>query len=59
VEEKITRKSRGDPLVRNFLTTREEKVKKNRFRKLPPEAREQSRHSRLEMLISLVTSNKP
>jgi hypothetical protein len=42
VEEKVTRKWRGDPLVRGFLTPRDEKVKKNRFCKLRAEAREQS-----------------
>jgi 16S rRNA U1498 N3-methylase RsmE len=53
VEEKVTRNRQGDLLVRDFLTTREEKVKKNRLCKLLTEAREQSRRSLLHMLISL------
>jgi ribosomal silencing factor RsfS len=59
MEEEVTHKWRGDPLVRDFRTTREEKVKKNRLRKLPAEASEQSRWYLLDMLDRPVRANKP
>jgi hypothetical protein len=45
VEEKVIGELWGDPLVRDFLTPREEKVKKNRLRKLLAESHEQLGHS--------------
>jgi hypothetical protein len=57
--KKVTPKWRGDPLVRDFLTTREEKVTKNPLRKLLAEAREESRLSLLEMFVSPLAANKP
>jgi hypothetical protein len=59
VKEKVTHKWRGDPLVQDFLTTREENVKKNRLRKLLAEVLEQSHPSLLNIFVSTVTANKP
>jgi hypothetical protein len=56
MEENITRKWRGDPLVRDFRTTRNEKVKKNRLSKPLAEALEQARRSLLTILVAV---NKP
>jgi hypothetical protein len=57
--EKITREWWGGSLVHDSLTTREEKVKKNRLLKLLAEAQEQPSLSPLDLLGSSATANEP